>query len=689
MQPKRCIFKHLQLSTLVGFAAVAAFDSGLFNAATFVPTSISNAAFADEPSPRDYEAKLRDENIGSILALLDVPEGESGEFYRERLQDLQNACAGVVSFDAVRYNLVKYRDEKGLPQWRRAEPNSLENQVYVAARVLYERLFDAPDLAPRVRDRYFAEYLRDSYLLYRNASDEVARQDWRDFCAARLALEETREPFPLGRVLALRAKLSTAENQLARKESDAEKKTFADFPALAALTDDLAEKVGLERLAAESEAEVKAEIKAQAEAGAQAGTTPSSESALAAEERFLAALVLAVKLCAALPDLLAEERPAEETTEFYRQRRQELKQFAAEGYSPRRVLVAGFLAGKLADAEDLAPVERFEAFQDYVVALGADLPRALWNDAETPSGVERLTALLEQETKRKAEHPADAARVPYLRERLFHARYGVFAKTNGDLSEEDRAELERFAADALELLDDGPLPWTLGETWASTVLLFLRDFADNIDVKFATQLRKDVLARASAAESEHLVWTAKAVRDAELVGSRPEVAGRVLPNGEPLDWASYRGAPVLVEIFRCNPGQDFPWRSSGLPFKLQNDAFFKGCVDAGLKVIRYGAKSYEDARRHYEATRPNKPDYYNAIFVDRDAPVVGPLEGSEGNDWAVQLGFASFPHSRSWILFDADGRVVTSWPQPSVKYWPNAPTLQEALQELYPNVPVK
>ncbi|MBP3530233.1 MAG: hypothetical protein J6K25_03505 [Thermoguttaceae bacterium] len=685
MKRKPQTFKSLQFLPLV--AAVAALDSGLFNVATFAPTSVpasvSNVAFA-----ADDETSARDEKTDAILALLDVPEGESGEFYRERLNELKNACADVVAFDAVRCNLVKYRDEKGLPQWRRAEPNSLENKVYVAARALYERLFDAPDIAPRVRDRYFAEYLRDSYLLYRNAFDEVARQDWRDFCAARLALEEAREPFPLGRVLALRAELSYAENQLARKESGAEKKTFADFPALAALTDDLAEKAGLDRLVAEAEAEAKAKIKTKTEA--KAGTTQPSERAIASEERFLAALIFTVKLGAALPDLLAEERPAEETTEFYRQRLQELKQVAAEGYSPRRVLVAGFLAGKLADAEDLAPVERFEAFQGYVGALGADLPRALWKDAETPSGVERLTALLEQETKRKAEHPADAARVPYLRERLFHARYGVFAKTNGDLSEEDRAELERFAADALELLDDGPLPWTLGETWASTVLLFLRDFADNIDVKFATQLRKDVLARASAAESEHLVWTAKAVRDAELVGSQPEVAGRVLPNGETLDWAAYRGAPVLVEIFRANPNLPFPWRSSGLPFKIQNDAFFQGCVDAGLKVIRYGAKSYEDARRHYEATRPNKPDYYNAIFVDRDAPVVGPLEGQEGDaDWAVQLGFASFPHSRSWILFDADGRVVTSWPQPSVKYWPNAPTLQEALQALYPNVPVK
>lgn len=411
MQQKSRFYRPLRLA-VAGAAAVAAFDSGLFAAAPFAPPSISNVAFADEAPVRDGNARRRDEQMGSILALLDVPEGESDEFYRQRLEELKDACAGVLDFDAARFNLVKYRDEKGLPHWRRAEPNSLENRIYVVSRDLYERLFDAPNLAPEIRDRYFAEYLRDSY-----PSTATLPTRSRDFCAARLALEETREPFPLGRVLALRAKLSNAETQLARKESGAEKKTFADFPALAALTDDLAEKAGLERLAAEVEAEVKAEIKAQAEA--KAGTAQPPERVLAAEERFFAALVLIVKLGAALPDLLAEERPAEETTEFYRQRRQELKQVAAEGYTPRRVLVAGFLAGKLADAEDLDPVERFEAFQDYVGALGADLSRALRSDAETPSGVERLTALLEQETKREAEHPADAARVPYLRERLF------------------------------------------------------------------------------------------------------------------------------------------------------------------------------------------------------------------------------------------------------------------------------
>ncbi|MBQ9800986.1 MAG: hypothetical protein IJO40_13770 [Thermoguttaceae bacterium] len=673
MQRKQRIFKRLQLSTLVGFAAVAALDSGLFNGATFAPPSFSNVAFAADAA--NDETSARDEKTDAILALLDVPEGESGAFYRERLQELQNACARVLDFDAACYNLVRCRDEKGRVQWRRAEPNSLENKVYVAARVLYERLFDAPDLAPEIRDRYFAKYLRDAYYLDRAEDADV--QGWLDYCAARLTLEEAREPFPLGRVLALRRQISNAENSLARKASGDAKKTFADFPTLAALTDDLAEKVELERLAAEAEAEAKAKIKAKAEA--KVGTSQD------AEERLVAFLILADKLNAALPELLADERPAEETTEFYRRRRQELEQITGQltggkfNVDVRLVLVSDFLAGKLAYAKDLAPVERFEAFQDYVLALGT----------------ERLPALLEQETKRKAEHPADAARVPYLRDRLFAARCLTLLpknaeETNAPFSEEERAELERFAADALELLDDGPLAWELGQSWATTVLGFLRDFADRIDVDFATQLRKDVLARFPDSEKESnrglLAWTEKEVREGGFIGSKPKIVGRLASNGEPLDWNSYRGAPVLVEIFRYRPEEAFPWQSN---LAFESDAFFKGCVDAGLKVIRYGAGSYEDARRHYEATRPNKPDAPNAIFVDPDSPVVGPVEGREGNDdWALRLGFARF--GRAWILFDADGRVVTTFPKPAgLRVYRNAPTLQKALETLYPNVDPK
>jgi hypothetical protein len=41
-----------------------------------------------QTSARDRKADLRAKKTPSILALLDVPEGESGAFYRERLQDL-------------------------------------------------------------------------------------------------------------------------------------------------------------------------------------------------------------------------------------------------------------------------------------------------------------------------------------------------------------------------------------------------------------------------------------------------------------------------------------------------------------------------------------------------------------------------------------------------------------------------
>ncbi|MBQ2851185.1 MAG: hypothetical protein IJE77_11945, partial [Thermoguttaceae bacterium] len=70
MQRKQRIFKRLQLSTLVGFAAVAALDSGLFNGATFAPPSFSNVAFAADAA--NDETSARDEKTDAILALLDV-----------------------------------------------------------------------------------------------------------------------------------------------------------------------------------------------------------------------------------------------------------------------------------------------------------------------------------------------------------------------------------------------------------------------------------------------------------------------------------------------------------------------------------------------------------------------------------------------------------------------------------------
>jgi len=627
-------------------------EAGLLDVARRLQDDVV-AAFADSQDPTEQEVReeLRRPAVAFDFSLLDVPEGESGEFYRERLNAIRNACRIDLRFDAVCQNRVEYYPKTGGRVSRPASPTSLEGRLYVVCRDLYERLIDAPDLAPKLRDHYFREYVENA----RYQREDLKER--RDFFAELAAVEEQREPLHLARVLQLRIEIANAEYELARKTPDAEKKTFADFPALDALADDLAEKVDLARLVADV-------------------GTPKND-----EERLVGLLTPIARLSAALPGLLAEERPAEETTEFYRQRSQELKQVAGGFYEPRRALVRGFLAGKLAYAEDLAPVDRFEAFQDYVLALRADLPRNL-RGAETTDAVDRLLALHERETKRPAENPVDAVRVPYARywllkdwlDRLPQPKSAPtqVATTKSAppepvaLSEEDRAELRRVGAELLEVVDDGPLAWELGpQTWSGT--------AENVagrvaryDVAFATQLRKDLVARLADADSEAELQAragmTRAIRQAELLGSTPTVDGRLV-DGTPFDWATYRGAPVLIEIFRSknaeNAGRFESPTLDGRP--LEDEAFFDACRDAGLQVVRYDAGKLR--------------------FVPSVA-TPGMSWAQDGDDWAARLGFGATPE-RVWILFDADGRVVATEPTPRV---PNAPTLDEGLRRLFPNV---
>ncbi|MBQ7812964.1 MAG: hypothetical protein IJ387_00545 [Thermoguttaceae bacterium] len=546
-------------------------EAGLLDVARRLQDDVV-AALADSQLPTEQEVReeLRRPAVAFDFSLLDVPEGKSGEFYRERLNAIRDACRRDLRFDAVCQNRVEYNPKTGGRASRPASPTSLEGRLYVVCRDLYERLIDAPDLTPEVRDHYFREYVENARCQREDPKER------RDFFAELAAAEEKREPLRLGRALELRVEIANAEYELARKTPDAEKKTFDDFPSLAALADDLAEKAELARLIADV-------------------GTPKND-----EERLVGFWTLNAKIADALPELLAEERPTEETTEFYRRRRQELKQVAVGSYNPSRVLVSGFLAGKLANAEDLAPVERFEAFQNYVDALQADLPRALRNDAETPDGVARLVDLLAQETKRPAENPVDAARVPYVRYWLFYNRFDRLPQPESEpsepieLSEENRAELERVGAEFLEVVDDGPLPWRLAtQTWSGTVGGLL-DRVEKLDFAFATRLRKDLVARLADADSEDerrlRDGLTRAIAEAELLGSTPTVEGRLV-DGTPFDWATYRGAPVLIEIFRSpnaqNAGRFESTTLGGRP--LEDEAFFDACRDAVLKVVRYDA----------------------------------------------------------------------------------------------------
>ncbi len=614
-------------------------EAGLLDVARRLQDDVV-AAFADSQDPTEQEVReeLRRPAVKFDFSLLDVPEGESGEFYRKRLEAIQSACPLDLRFDAVCRNRVEYSPKTGGRVSRPASPTSLEGRLYVVCRDLYERLIEAPDLAPEVRDGYFREYVENARYQREDPKER------RDFFAELAAVEERREPLRLARALQLRIEIANAEYELARKTPDAEKKTFDDFPSLAALADDLAEKTDLARLIAEI-------------------GTPKND-----EERLVGLWTLSGKLVAALPELLAKERPAEETTEFYRRRSQELKQVAVSVYEPRRLLVSWFLAGKLAYAEDLAPVDRFEAFQNYVDALRTDLPRALRNDAETPDGADRLVDLLERETKRPTEDSVDAARVPYIRYWLFYNRFDRLPQPKDEptepveLSEEDRAELERVGAELLEVVDDGPLPWLLGRSWSGMVGSVLGR-VEKLDFAFATQLRKDLVARLADADSEDerrlRVGLTRAIAEATLLDSTPTVEGRLV-DGKPFDWATYRGAPVLIEIFRAeNAGRFESTALEGRP--LEDEAFLNACRDAGLKVVRY------DAGKRRLVTPPDYPRMYLHEAND---------------DWVARLGFDA-TSERVWILFDADGRVVATEPAPSV---PNAPTLEEGLRRLFPNV---
>jgi hypothetical protein len=261
------------------------------------------------------------------------------------------------------------------------------------------------------------------------------------------------------------------------------------------------------------------------------------------------------------------------------------------------------------------------------------------------------------------------------------------APETSPLSEEERAELERFAAEALERVDDGPLAWKLGENW-STLANSLTCKIDQIDLAFATQLRKDLLARLADSENEvdrdACEAFANGIDLAAFIGSKPQVVGALLPDGKPLDWASYRGAPVLVEIFTDAAPGYFSWNSNP---PVKKESFFQECIGAGLKVVRFGSGTSEEVRRHYAATRGR---VFAAGYYGSGWPVAHSLADRKDRriDWLKWRFPTHF--NRVWILFDADGAVVATEPELSNPiYRGNAPTVEEALKTFFPNVSTK
>ena len=638
------VFKNrrLQLAFLASFVfgAAATFDGVSF--AQYVPPQPPSA-----PTQADFDPTL-----------LDIPDGETGEFYRERLSQIQREArrVGVDVWEARRNRLTQKDTIAQTP----APPDSLEGKIFAALLKTEKILIEAPDLPSRARGGHFSAYV------------ELVREGVRD-AAKRYALlqelletEKAREPIILSRVVTLY-------------------QTLADFPILDVEPSPDAPSIdaaSLEKLL----------------------DVPAGESAEFYRERF-DALIAARWQVAGLDDARSAALPAPPyPQEPHWSHTPETRRAAAAG---RIDAALRKIASFLADAEEISPALRYYCFQRDVNALGG------------PDVGERLAEIVARETAREATNPIDKRRAPYVRFKLARfqairirsAAAAAFLKANPRLEddeywatlprdeqeafvrlargetpypvpEEQRDELSRLADEIIDLVETGGVS-------RSAASAFVDERLDPIDAETATRVRRAILESLPEnfrTDDQQTLYAelSRKIAQASLIGSVLPLEGRNV-DGTPFDWAAYRGAPVLIEIFKAN---DQGW------FDLTHIPFVNGVPDAvaryeaaGLKVVRYGVGDFENTRRHAEALRKDPKlgsRDLRADVVDPNRPIVGPFPGLRPeDDWPARFGLDQW---RCWVLVDADGRVLAL----QLPTWQNdfagAPSVQKVLKVLYPNV---
>ncbi|MBR4102444.1 MAG: hypothetical protein IKK39_00085, partial [Thermoguttaceae bacterium] len=365
------------------------------------------------------------------------------------------------------------------------------------------------------------------------------------------------------------------------------------------------------------------------------------------------------------------------------------------------------LARRLAYADDLAPLERFEYFVRYINSCN----------------IEEKRAALEVETARDATSEIDRARKPFVEYRLLEARLKrAVNEARKDLPEMDRhrsqvkiqtsisPELEATFAELFdeiaERVDDGALPWELEQTWAFHASYLAGVVESYVGPEYATRLRKQLCAALADDEGEtnrmHLASFATDVRNEELKtrfdGFSVEISGTLL-DGTPFDWASYRGAPTLIEIVYVD--------ASGAPKPREplGVATLDEYEKAGLRRVRYVASPLEIARQFAERVRlaanPNASASSDSSVssVSSDAvlaadvaanlerylsyvdsiPVVAPTPNDR---WRLRLRV-----DVDWVLVDADGKTLAAGPK-RPKNRDDAPEIGDALKRLFPDVSV-
>ncbi|MBR4833738.1 MAG: hypothetical protein IKU86_05305 [Thermoguttaceae bacterium] len=614
--------------------------------------TLDGVSFAQSAAPQAQAAPTK---ADFDLALLDVPEGKSGEFYRERLSQInkETSRVGVNFWDARKNRLTQRNTHVATP----APPDSIEAKIFAAVLKAEKAAFNSADLPSQDQEFHFNDYLADVSEGVRDAAERYA------LLQELLETEKSREPVVLSRVVTIC-------------------QTIADYPIMN--VEPSSEGVSVDAAEIEKLVDV-----------------PKGESGAFYRDRF-AALVAARWQIAGLDDARSDSLPdvASPTPQTPKS-----KQETALG----RVDAATLRVSKfLTDAKELHPAERYYHFQ-----------RIVRNERGRGDDVARLTEILARETAKEATDPIDKRRAPFVRFELAQYRAAVlrsavrdaFLQANPRLQDdeywaslpreeqealirlargetayplppEQRDELTRLADEIIDLAQTGGISKRAASDFVDRRL-------DSVDAETATRVRQALLETLPAdfrTQNEQTLYEEllRKIAQATFVGSVLPLEGQNV-DGTPFDWAAYRGAPVLVEIFKANEQGWFDL--APLTFDPNAPNALAKYADAGLKIVRYGVGDIENVRRHVEQIRKDPKlgsrDPRTEI-IDANRPVVGTFPGLRPqDDWPARFGLDEW---RCWVLVDADGRVLAVKLQSWQRDFAGAPKVDKALKELYPNV---
>lgn len=474
--------------------------------------------FADAPSKPQVEAPRAETTAdfvakeagapldGFDVSLLDLPENASVEATRARLRAIQleqirrqtefHARALKVADEAGNRDAVySYLSQGRIRPSTPFDPNSFAGKIYAFHVAAFHRLADAPELPLEVRGEYYRRYL--DLAPFASPEAVVSVENMQAFFNALLAEEEAKPSPDLGRVFTLRERVQNAisyvpsQNIRRSKFDRADAEKLLDVPQ--GESAEFYDAYSLQLYAAYQSAPKDASFD---DLRARLVEAKNETLRLRREARKREAEAFDRDAVKRLLDV-----PYGETTAFYLERFQKLNEIFQE-IAPNPELfpttqkveaAIAYVAKRLAYADDLSPLERFDYFRRWVPSLDLN----------------GLLDALDAETARDATSEIDRQRRPYLELALLQKRATLIAledvdvKTKRGLGLGDDAtqgptdvfgnpqiDSER-ATRVLALADqyvaralDGATPWRLGGSWAQEAA----QFALGVEQRFGAPL---------------------------------------------------------------------------------------------------------------------------------------------------------------------------------------------------------